>query len=118
MYLVFWPEESSYSVMAESRLVNVKEHLVGETVQVKEGQRTFCGEIVAVGNKTDIEKQLSDIERSKAQGKYYTDVCVAFTPCSLICTHRYAALESVHVHNMLDYPVTVDSHAHVHVHRF
>ena len=49
-YLVYWPEESSYSVLAESRIMNMKEYLVGETVQVKEGQRTFSGEVVAVGN--------------------------------------------------------------------
>ena len=57
--------------MAESRLVNVKEHFVGETVQVKEGHRTYSGEVAAVGNRTDIEKQLCEIEGSKAQGKYY-----------------------------------------------
>ena len=84
--LVYWPEESSYSVLAESRIVNVKEYLVGETVQVKEGQRTFSGKVVAIGNRADIEKQLSDIEGSKAQGKYY-DRCV----CSIyMCLCMYA----------------------------
>ena len=79
-YLVYWPEESSYSVLAESRIVNTKEYLVGETVQVKEGQRTFSGEVVAVGNRPDMGKHLSDIEGSKAQGKYYDrHACVAFT---------------------------------------
>ena len=55
-------------MLAESRIVNTKEHTVGETVQVKEGQKTFSGEIVAVGNKTDVEKQLSEIEETNEQG--------------------------------------------------
>ena len=56
-------------MVAESKIVNAKEHLVNETVQVKEGQKTFSGTVAAVGNRTDIEKQLSEIEGSKAQGK-------------------------------------------------
>ena len=55
-------------MLAESRIVNAKEHTVGETVQVKEGQKTFSGEVVAVGNKTDVEKQLSEIEETNEQG--------------------------------------------------
>ena len=58
-------------MVAESKIVNARKHSVNDTVhvQVKEGQKTFSGTVAAVGNRTDIEKQLSEIERNKAQGK-------------------------------------------------
>ena len=66
--LVSWPEESSYSVVAESKTVNAKECSAGQTVQVKEGSKCFSGTVVAVGSKVDIEKQLSEMEGNKEQG--------------------------------------------------
>ena len=66
---MFWPEESSYSVVAESKTVSAKEHSVDQTVQVKEGSKCFSGTVVAVGSKVDIEKQLSELEENNAQGK-------------------------------------------------
>ena len=56
-YLVFWPEESTYSVVPESKTVGAKEHLVGQSIQVKEGSKCFSGTVVAVGNKVDVEKR-------------------------------------------------------------
>ena len=67
-YLVSWPEESSYSVVAESKIVNAKECSAGQTVQIKEGSKCFSGTVVAVGSKVDIEKRLSEMEGNKEQG--------------------------------------------------
>ena len=67
-YLVSWPEESSYSVVAESKIVNAIECSAGQTVQIKEGSKCFSGTVVAVGSKVDIEKQLSEVEENKEQG--------------------------------------------------
>ena len=67
-YLVFWPEESTYSVVPESKTVGAKEHLVGQSIQVKEGSKCFSGTVVAVGNKVDVEKRLSEMEGNKEQG--------------------------------------------------
>ena len=66
-YLVSCPEESSYSVVAESKIVNAKECSAEQTVQIK-GSKCFSGTVVAVGSKVDIEKQLSEMEGSKEQG--------------------------------------------------
>jgi hypothetical protein len=61
-YLVFWPEESSYSVVAEAKTVSPKERSAGQTVQVKEGSKCFSGKIV------DIEKRLSEMEGNNKEG--------------------------------------------------
>ena len=68
-YLLLWPEESSYSVVPETKIVNPKEPSTGQTVQVKEGSKSFSGTVVAVGTKPDIERRLSEIEGNKTQGK-------------------------------------------------
>jgi hypothetical protein len=68
-YLVFWPEESSYSVVAEAKIVSLKECSAGKTIQIKEGSKCFSRKVVAVGNKVYIEKQLSEMERNNKEDK-------------------------------------------------
>ena len=64
-YLVFWPDESTYSMLPESKIVGEKESSAGQIVKVKEGQKIYSGKVVAVGKRLDIEKQLSEMEARK-----------------------------------------------------
>ena len=50
-YLVFWPDESTYSMLPESKIVGEKEPSAGKMVKVKEGQKLYSGKVVAVGEK-------------------------------------------------------------------
>jgi hypothetical protein len=55
-------------MVAEAKIVSPKERSAGQTVQVKEGSKCFSGEVVAVGNKVDIEKRLSEMEGNNEEG--------------------------------------------------
>ena len=61
-FLIFWPQEKCYSEVAESKIVEPKDPSVGQAVKVKEGSKIFSGTVEAVGNKSEIEKQLSELE--------------------------------------------------------
>ena len=63
-FLIFWPTEECYSEIIESKIVEPKDPAVGQTVKVKEGGKVFSGRVEAVGNKTEIERQLSELENT------------------------------------------------------
>ena len=72
---MFWPEENTYSMVPESKIVGEKEPPAGQMVKIKEGQKTYSGKVMAVGKKTDIEKQLVEMEEvedsaNEMHGKY------------------------------------------------
>ena len=48
--------------MPESKIVKPKDPSLGQQVKVKEGSKTFFGTVEAVGNKSDIEKRLTELE--------------------------------------------------------
>ena len=66
-FIIFWPEERCYSEVPESKLVEPKDPSVGQTVKVKEGSKTFSGTVEAVGNKSEIEKRLNELESEEAK---------------------------------------------------
>ena len=65
-FLIFWPEEKCYSEVPESK---PKDPSVGQRVKVKEGSKTFSSTVEAVGNKSDIEKRLSELESVAPEGE-------------------------------------------------
>ena len=50
-YLVFWPEENTYSMVPESKIIGEKEPPAGQMVKIKEGQKAYSGKVIAVGKK-------------------------------------------------------------------
>ena len=67
-YLLFWPEEDTYSVVAESKILSPKEASAGQSVQVKEGAKVFSGTVVAMGSKVEVEQRLSEMEPRQVCG--------------------------------------------------
>ena len=66
--LIFWPTEGCYSEVIESKIVEPKDPAVRQTVKVKEGGKVFSGRVEAVGNKTEIECWLSELENTALVG--------------------------------------------------
>ena len=60
-FLVFWPDEDSYSDVPECKIVGNPGPL-GEAIQVRERQRIYTGLLVAVGSKQEVQKKLNAIE--------------------------------------------------------
>ena len=63
VYLLFWPEEGTYSDVAPSKLVEPKKPSVGDEVKVKDGTKVHTGEVVGVGSKAEMEKLLIELVR-------------------------------------------------------
>ena len=61
-YLIFWPEEGSYSEVLPSKLVEPKKPAVGDKVKVKAGTKIHMGEVAGFGSKAEMEKLMLDLE--------------------------------------------------------
>ena len=61
-YLIFWPEECSYSEVGQAKTVEPKETSVGATVRVKEGTKVHTGKVVGSGSKSEVEKLMMEFE--------------------------------------------------------
>ena len=61
-YLIYWPEEESYSEVPPSKLVKPKKPATGDKVRVKDGTKVHTGEVVGFGSKVEIEKLMLDLE--------------------------------------------------------
>ena len=55
--MIYWPEEECYSEVMESKVVELREESVGAVAKVKQAGKVYCGSIVAVGTKAEIEKK-------------------------------------------------------------
>ena len=60
--MIYWPEEECYSEVMESKLVEPREASVGAVAKVKQAGKVYCGSIVAVGTKAEIEKKWKELE--------------------------------------------------------
>ena len=58
-FLVFWPDEDSYSEVPESKIFGNPGSL-GEAIQVNEGQKVYTGLLVAVGSREEVQEKLSN----------------------------------------------------------
>ena len=61
-YLIFWPEEASYSEVPPSKIVEPKKPAVGDKVKVKAGRKVHMGEVAGFGTKAEMEKLMLDLE--------------------------------------------------------
>ena len=61
-YLIYWPEEDSYSEVPPSKLVEPKKPGIGDKVRVKDRTKVHTGEVAGFGNKAEIEKLMLDLE--------------------------------------------------------
>ena len=60
--MIYWPEEECYSEVMESKLVEPREASVGAVAKVKQAGKVYCGSIVAVETKAEIEKKWKELE--------------------------------------------------------
>ena len=60
--MIYWPEEECYSEVMESKVVELREESVGAVAKVKQAGKVYCGSIVAVGTKAEIEKKWKELE--------------------------------------------------------
>ena len=60
--MIYWPEEECYSEVMESKVVEPREESVGAVAKVKQAGKVYCGSIVAVGTKAEIEKKWKELE--------------------------------------------------------
>lgn len=72
-YLIFWPEEESYSEVGQAKIVEPKKPSTGDTVKVKVGTKVHTGKVVGSGTKTEVEKMMSDIEVQQSHGEEQHD---------------------------------------------
>lgn len=61
IFLVFWPDEDSYSEVPESKIIG-DQGSPGETMQVKERAEVYSSQLVAVGSKQEIHEKLNALE--------------------------------------------------------
>lgn len=66
-YLIYWPEEESYSEVPPSKLVEPKNPAVGDKVKVKDGKKVHTGEVVGFGSKMEIEELMLHLERDNEE---------------------------------------------------
>ena len=76
-YLIYWPEEESYSEVPPSKLVEPKKPAIGDKVKVKDGKKVHTGEVVGFGSKAEIEELMlhlehDDEEETTAEGEQGT----------------------------------------------
>lgn len=83
-FLVFWPDEDSYSEVPESKIVGNPGSL-GEAIQVKERQKVYTGVLVAVGSKQEVQEKLRNIEEPVTSTNSPESV-TATTPAAPIVT--------------------------------
>ena len=67
-YLIFWPQEETYSIVLDSKVVEPKDPAVDNMVKVKEGGKVFVGKVAAVGSKADVEARMSELEANRSEG--------------------------------------------------
>ena len=67
-YLIFWPEECSYSKVGQVEIVEPKEPAVGATVRVREGTKVHTRKVVGSGNKSEVEKLMMEFETRDGGG--------------------------------------------------
>ena len=67
-YLIFWPQEETYSIVQDSKLVEPKDPAIDEMVKVKEGGKVFVGKVAAAGSKVDVEAQMIELEDNCGEG--------------------------------------------------
>ena len=92
-FLVFWPDEDSYSEVPESKIVGNPGSL-GEAIQVKERQKVYTGVLVAVGSKQEVQEKLRNIEEPVTSTNSPESV-TATIPAAPIVTVTPAAPTSV-----------------------
>ena len=67
-YLIFWPQEETYSIVQDSIVVEPKDPAVDDMVKMKEGGKVFVGKVAAVGSKADVEARMSELEANRSEG--------------------------------------------------
>ena len=72
---MFWPDEDCYSEVAQTKMLENKEPIVGQTVRVKEGCKIFTGIVDTIGSKSEIEQRLNELE-SEMTDAVGDDECV------------------------------------------
>ena len=61
-YLIFWPEESCYSEVAQAKIIEPKEPSVGDIARVKECTKIHTGKVVGFGSKGEVEKLMMEFD--------------------------------------------------------
>ena len=93
-FLVFWPDEDSYSEVPESKIVGNPGSL-GEAIQVKERQKVYTGLLVAVGSKQEVQEKLSTIEEQSLKVQELEPVTSTNNPESVTATTPAAPIATV-----------------------
>ena len=65
-FLVFWPDEDTYSEVPECKIIG-NPGSIGEVIQVKERQKVYTGLLVAMGSKHEVQQKLNAIEVQSSQ---------------------------------------------------
>lgn len=93
-FLVFWPDEDSYSEVPESKIVGNPGSL-GEAIQVKERQKVYTGLLVAVGSKQQVQEKLNTIEEQSLKVPELEPVTSTNNPESVTATTPAAPIATV-----------------------
>ena len=93
-FLVFWPNDNSYSEVPESKIVGNPETL-GEAIQVKERQKVYTGLLVAVGSKQEVKEKLSITEEQSLKVQELEPVKSTNNPESVTATTPAAPIVTV-----------------------
>ena len=105
-YLIYWPEEDSYSEVPPSKLVEPKKPGIGDKVRVKDRAKVHTGEVAVFGNKAEIEKLMLDLEgqqdddeeETATEGEQGTCTYSVYVNMQLALVYMYMLFVCIKVH--------------------